>query len=389
MMKRQPYALVVVLVVVTLLALSACGGKPAEQEPTAAPAAAEETKAQEEAKATPTPKESAPEPTEASEEAAPEPTEVPPTATPQEVEEELSLSAITEGLADLNSYRITMHMTIEGKDEDGEPFSAMWDMLEEATQDPAAQRVTVSSAGSQAGETGAVGSFEMITVGDMTYMVTEDDQGRENCVSFSSDEEDLAAQTFLRPDTLGDIDGAKYRGTEVVNGIRSKRYEWAEDAASIFGFADSRGQVWVAVDGGYTVKYTAEASGKGTFLADTLQEAKMTIEYDLVEVDSGLVIAVPDGCEATATDIPVMADAQERASFGDMLTYSTPSAMDDVVAFYEKAMIDNGWQEGDAGMKMEGMAMLNYTKDGRAAQVMISFDEDTQLTSVMVSSGEE
>jgi len=388
-MKKRSYVLLVVLLAVALLGLSACGGKAEEEKPVAAPAATDTPKApqkEEEAKPTATPKESAPESTATPEKPSPTPeSPPPPTPTPEPAEEDLSVSALKEGLVDLDSYRIEMQMTVEGKDENGEPFRGTWEMLEETTRDPEAQRVTVSSTGSDAGETGAEGSFEMINVADMSYMITESAPGERNCISFSSDEEDLLEMTFLRPDSLGGIEGAKYRGRETVNGIRTKHYTWSEKTAALFGFADGKGEAWVAVDGGYVVKYRMEASGKGTFLLDQLVEGKMTIEYNLTEVDSGLVIEVPDECEGGASDIPVMADAQDKASFGAMMTYTTPSAMKDVVAFYEAGMSENGWKEAEQGMQMEGMSILNYTKEDRSAQLMITYDEDSKLTTVMIT----
>ena len=390
-MKKQTHILVVILVAAALLGLAACGDKPTEQPSATAATATQPPKAQEESKPDPTATKRAQEPTAAPEEPKPtaKPTEPPPTPTPEPVEEELSLSALTDGLADLDGYRVEMLMTFEGKDEKGEPFSGTWDMVEETTRDPVAQRITMSSTGSMAGETGSEGSFEMITVGDTSYMITMDDGGERSCISFSSDEEDLLDNTLFSPDTIGGIDGAKYRGTEVVNGIRSKRYEWSQNIGPLFGFAESKGDVWVAVDGEYVVKYTAEASGQGTLLGDSLEEGKMSIEYNLTEVGGGLVIEIPADCEGAADDIPVMADAVERASFGPMMTYSSPTAAEDVIAFYKQGMPDNGWQEGEEGMAFEGMAILNYVKDARTAQVMITYDEDSKLTSVVITSGEE
>jgi len=34
------------------------------------------------------------------------------------------------------------------------------------------------------------------------------------------------------------------------------------------------------------------------------------------------------------------------------------------------------------------MAILNYTKDSRTAQLMITYDDDSKLTSVIVTTGE-
>ena len=69
----------------------------------------------------------------------------------------------------------------------------------------------------------------------------------------------------------------------------------------------------------------------------------------------------------------------------DSQTYTSPSAFEDVVTFYQEEMPKQGWAAGEEGMQMEGLSMFSFVKDGERVQVMISYDQDSELTSVMIT----
>jgi hypothetical protein len=380
-MKTLTLALIIVV-----LALSACGGAGSGAEPTreeiATPASAGQTSDQ-----------SAASPTE-EQAAAPSGAQETPTAeqvaaTPAPTEEDLDLPDLTGGLAGLGSYKSTFSMRFVGKDANGNDVEGTWETQEEFTREPRAQRIVMTTSGSTTGVTGQPGTFGLITIGDMSYIITEDADGTISCISMSSGEESDLTQGIFTPDMMGSISGAKYAGRETVNGMNTKHYTWKETSLPVFGFTSASGEVWVATDGDYVVRYVSEASGSGTLFGASEQEGTITFEYNLTEVNGSFTIEAPAECETPATDIPVMADAQDKATFGEMLSYSSPSAFADVVEFYKTEMPANGWQPSGEPMEMEDFATLSFAKDGRTAQVMITYSSDTQLTSVVVTTGTE
>jgi hypothetical protein len=308
---------------------------------------------------------------------------------PASTEQDLTLSTLTEGLAALKSYKSTFTVQFVGKDEQGQPVDGSLVTQEEFTQEPRAQRVAITSSGFSQGQVEQSGTFEMITIGDTSYMVTQDEDGERSCVAMSSDEDTQPEQGLFSPDVMGGVSGAKYVGEETVNGLRAKHYTWKEGSLGALGFASAEGEVWVAVDGEYVVKYTAEATGKGMLFGTTEEEGTVTIEYNLTEVNGSFQIEPPADCEAPATDIPIMPDAQEKSAFGEMVTYTSASAFADVVAFYKTEMPNSGWQPSGEPAEMEGFATLEFTKDGRTAQVMVSYDEEEQVTDVIITTDEE
>jgi hypothetical protein len=304
-------------------------------------------------------------------------------------EEDLSLPSVTEGLAGLNSYKSAFILKFVGKDAQGQPVDGSLETREEYTREPNAQRISVTSSGLSGDQTSAAGTFEMITIGDMTYLVTQDADGKTECISMSASEGAQPQQGLFSPDMLGGVSDAKYVGKDTVNGVATKHYRWQEGGLAGLGFTSGKGDVWVAEDGSYVVKYTGEATGKGMLFGSTEEEGTITVEYNLTEVNGSFQIEPPADCAGPATDIPLMADAQDKAMFGEMITYSSASALADVVAFYQAEMPNNGWQASGEPTQAEEFASLDFTKDNRTAQVMITYDTDKQLTSVMITTSTE
>lgn len=311
------------------------------------------------------------------------------TSAPTLAENDLTLSTLTDGLAMLKSYKSTFTVKFVGKDGQAQPVDGSLETREEFIQEPRAQRIAVTSIGFSEEQADQSDMFEMITIGDTSYMVMQDQDGKRSCISMSSAEDTKPQQGLLSLDMLGGVSGAKYVKTDTVNGIKTKHYAWKEGGLVGLGFTSAKGDVWVAVDGNYVVKYTAEATGKDMLFGSTAEEGTITVEYNLTEVNGSFQIEPPADCEAPATDIPVMADAKDKSTFGEMVSYTSASAFADVVEFYKTEMPNNGWQPSGEPTEMEGLAMLEFAKDNRKAQVMISYDTDKQITDVVITTSQE
>ncbi len=97
-----------------------------------------------------------------------------------EEEEDISLSSLTSGLQNLDSYRSHFEMTFEGAtgDEEGQWVMEM-DM--ESVRDPFAQRIVL-----RGGEAGLGEGFESVRIGDRQYVVF----GEGQCISSSAADSD-------------------------------------------------------------------------------------------------------------------------------------------------------------------------------------------------------
>jgi len=309
-----------------------------------------------------------------------EATEAPPSggAETEEVEEpeedeDISLSSVTSGLQSLDSYRGYLKMTFEGStgDEEGQWVMEM-DM--EHVRDPFAQRVVV-----RGGETGLGEGFESVQIGDQSYVVF----GEGQCISSSADEEDaMDMELFDVDDTIGGLEEARrVRPDETVNGVLCRHYVFDEKALGWGTFTHAEGEMWVAIDGEYVVKYAVQAEGKNPITGD---EGQIDWEYEIRDVNQPITIEPPAGCEAAESEFPMMPDATNTSTFGGMVTYESSSSFDDVLAFYQEQMPAEGWSDTGDSFITEGTAMLSYAKDGSSANVTLT-ETDGKVTVMIMS----
>lgn len=377
-MEKSRWILILVLLACLALSLVACGGEPEAAEVSEAEAAT----------ATPLP------PT-----ATPVPTDTPePTAAPESESGELVLDEL-ETPSELSSYRANMEISISGTDQ-GEAVEGTLSFLIEYTSEPQAQRIVMSAEGIEEAED--MGSLEMYQVDDMAYLKLGD-----QWLSVPATEDVLSNTGFIQPeDILQDTCGWKKESDTEYNGIRV--HHWtasqedmeacmtAQELAEIGQITTASGDLYVAVEGNYVVHMSVVFEGEdltaGLGTEDQLlDEGRMEITFDMTDVNQPFVIELPEEAASAGSmpeDIPIPEDAQEAANAFGMITFSSPSTPAEVAEFYEAQMPANGWTEVSVD-ELSGMYMMEYSKDGRTASLMISADEEAGMTSVLITIQEE
>ena len=295
-------------------------------------------------------------------------TAIPPT-TAANVEDALSVQSRDAGLDKLKSYRSQWRGEWKAT-ENGAVQSTTWDWFEEISTSDKAHHWGSKMTDSKSGKPTA---FEFWEIGDTSYIMTTDEQGTQECMAFSGEGQiNSATKGLLTPGALGGVSGAKYVGTDTVNGIRAKHYKYDEKAATLAGFGKVSGEIWIAEDGGYVVKDTLNWQGAaGLFGAGTKADGAGTWTYQLQDVNKPLAIKAPEICEKGNVDVPVMADATEKARMGPVLTYRTAAKPKDVAEFYSNAMKKAGWQPEGEPEIADAMSTLGFTKDGATVQITI------------------
>lgn len=291
----------------------------------------------------------------------------------------LSLSSRQAGLDKLKSYRIKF--TFEWKStEPGKTDSGGLSWTEEYSSNPQGLHWTMSS---QDTTKTLANNIEFWQIGNTTYMQTTD-QGKAQCFSFSSDDQkSQLTKGLFSPDMLGNVSDAKYVGAETVNNIKTKHYKYDDKAATLTVFGKVAGDIWVATDGGYVVKEDVKfTGGRGLFSAAAAKGDGKWL-WELTDANQPVTVKAPENCGGAGTDLPVMKDATEKTSMGDMITYKSPSKLADVVKFYQQQMPAAGWQvEGEPQITDE-FAQLEFSKGGQKASLMLSVESDK--TSVLIT----
>jgi hypothetical protein len=297
-------------------------------------------------------------------------------------ENPLSLNDRQAGLDKLKSYRTKWQMDWKST-EGASTQTSSWLWTEEYSSDPKALHWTMSLTDSQ--DKSKNQSMEWWQIGDTTYMLTKDASGKGECMSFSSsDQASQLQQGLFNPSSLGGVKDAKFVSAETVNGIKTRHYKYDEKSITLAGAAKVAGEMWVAVDGGYVVKEVMTWSGAAGLFGAGSTKGDGKWLWELTDVDQAITIKAPENCGGAASDFPIMKDATDKSSFGDMLTYKTPSKVVDVVKFYQTQMPAAGWKaQGDATIT-DQFAQMQFAKDGKTAQVMISVESGKTNVTVVV-----
>jgi hypothetical protein len=75
-------------------------------------------------------------------------------------------------------------------------------------------------------------------------------------------------------------------------------------------------------------------------------------------------------------DLPLMADAQISVALENMVVYHTESSISEAADFYQSQMPESGWSQMEGvGMITEDMAMMQFQKEGKIAQVLAMPDQ--------------
>jgi len=83
-------------------------------------------------------------------------------------------------------------------------------------------------------------------------------------------------------------------------------------------------------------------------------------------------------------DIPIDSNAANVSASGGTIAYTTSTAFDDVVAFYEEQMPLNGWAKAEGSLTFGEIAALNYSKDGRSAVVSVTKSGNEVVVGIVV-----
>lgn len=297
----------------------------------------------------------------------------------EEKEESLDPKSLLGNIETLDSYRSSFTMSYEGKTDSGEVEKWAMTMEVEYVREPFAQRVVLHGGESLGVQEG----LETIRIGDQQYAVIGGEGG--GCISSPAGEgEPVDTELFKPEDILGGLSQARRVGTETVNGVSCTHYVFDEKDIEGANFSKARGDMWVAVDGNYVVKYTLDAEGIDP---STNKTGRINWLYEVRDINKPITIQPPAGCSAAASKYPMMPDATEVTTMGGMVSYKSASSFEDVLKFYQEQMPAKGWSESGEQFITEDSAWLTYTKDKSSVSISLSVEEGGTVA-VLILEGE-
>mgnify|MGYP000957633685 FL=1 len=267
------------------------------------------------------------------------------------------------GLSTLSTYKATLSVSFLGT-QAGQPrqWSKTYVML--ATMKPLARQLTIE-------KSGQVSDPDPVFMAEVDGAAYERHGTHPYTVTAVVPEDSLAAQ-WEPADFLTGVIGGERVGMETVNGVAANHYIFDERALAQSGFAKSTGELWVAVSGGYVVKYVLTTQGGADYFGEGV-EGRATWNYRLANVNQPLVIELPKDCPAGGVGAPLLPDAADVVSMpGRLLIYTTAASVADAAAFYRQALVALGWQQMANPVLGETLTLLDFTYADHQLSVCIT-----------------
>lgn len=300
-----------------------------------------------------------------------------------ETEDSVSVEAPDiRSLDTLDSYRQTMTTRTVS---DGEVTE--WTLVMEFVRDPAATRMVWTSVD----EEGEEESWETVQIGTTTYMRgDENDEGQAEWISYTSEdaEEPEAAADITNWVSAGnylDDPSCSRKGREEVDGQGATLYVC--DAGVFGAYSSIWGATGKLIEGSVQTWVSDEYNVALRSISEWIGEDDEGIRHEyrseavITDINEPFTIEAPAGVDAPGLpdDVPLYPGATMTMAMAGIVGFEVEAALADVSAFYREQMEVEGWT-----LDSEYEGMLNYSKDGRTAMIMLSESDDLIEGSIMV-----
>lgn len=283
------------------------------------------------------------------------------------------------GLSDLSSYKATLNLSFNGT-EAGQPsqWSKTYVML--SAQEPSTRQLTIE----KTGDNPDPDPVFMAEAGGAAY----ERLGENACSANEIDPENSLAVAWEPAGFLTGVFGAEEVGSDTVNGEATNHYTFDERALGQLDIANSTGEMWVASDGGYVVKYVLTTTGNADYFGEGI-EGTLTWDYELTDVNQPVRIKLPADCPAGMVDAPQLPDASNVVNMPGVLMYDTASSLEDAAAFYQEQIPNLGWELSGEPAITDGMVLLDYTQGDQVMSVIIAVADGVTNVQINLNNSQE
>jgi hypothetical protein len=266
------------------------------------------------------------------------------------------------GLSDLSSYKATLTLSFDGtRDGKVQQWSKTYVMLN--AKKPAARQLSIEQAGD-------LPDLDPVFIAEVDGAAYEQ-RGKNACAATVSKPGNSLAERLEPAGFLTGVIGAGEAGSETVNGAAANHYTFDERAFGQLGLAKSTGELWVASDGGYIVRYKVATKGTAVYFGAGI-EGTLTWDYELTGVNQPVAIELPKDCPAGMVDAPMLPDATDVLRVPGLLSYSTLTSLANAAAFYQKQIPLLGWKPLGNPTITDTIVLLDYTQGTKTMSVIIT-----------------
>jgi hypothetical protein len=267
-------------------------------------------------------------------------------------------------LSGLQSYTSTLTLSFSGT-EAGQlsEWSNTYTMV--SVREPAARQLTFEAPSDEADE--ATVAVYRAEINGLSYERRGDAACRTSAV-FAAD---ALAERWEPATFLPGITGATESGTETVNGVAATRYDFDQRAFGSLPESASTGQIWIASEGGFVVRYLLTTTAGAEYFGDG-SEGTLEVDYEVTDVNAAPAIALPAECSEQLPDAPMLPGATDVVGAADYVSYTTASSVDEAVAFYHDQLTALGWTSLSEPSVAETATIETFQRDGEQLLVIVS-----------------
>lgn len=283
------------------------------------------------------------------------------------------------GLADLSSYKATLVLSFDGtRQEQSSQWSKTYVM--QSAKQPAALQLLVE-------KTGDLSDLDAVFMAEMDGAFYQQRAGNA-CNANVIEAGNSLAERYEPAGFLTGVVGAEEAGSETVNNVAVDHYTFDERAFGQLGVAKSTGEMWVAHEGGYIVKYRVTTEGTADYFGEGIQ-GTLTWDYELTDINGSIPFELPADCPAGMLDVPQMPDATNILNMPGILTFDTASSLADVTAFYQEQIPNLGWLLLSEPAITETSALVEYQQDDRNLTVIIATEAGVTTVTLLLERAQE
>jgi hypothetical protein len=268
----------------------------------------------------------------------------------------------TAGLSNLPSYRATLTLAFEGI-RNGQPSQWSKTYLMLATNEPVMRQLTLEN-------TGDISDLDAAFLAEAEGAAYEK-LGGSACKANVIEAGNSLSERLEPAGFLPGVIGAEEAGAETINGAASNHYNFDERAFGQPGLVKSTGEIWVASEGGYIVRYLLTTNGNADYFGEGI-EGTLTWDYELTDVDQPVTIALPEDCPAGMVNAPLLPDASDVLNVPSLLAYDTSSSLADAAAFYQEQLPGLGWTLLGEPAIGETTALMEFTQEDQIMTIIIA-----------------
>jgi hypothetical protein len=283
------------------------------------------------------------------------------------------------GLADLTSYKASLTLSFDGtRDGKVQKWSKNYVLL--SAKEPATIQLTIVKTGDLAN----LESVFMAEAGGADY----ERRGEKACTANVIESGNSLSNRLEPAGFLTFVIGAEAAGSETVNATAANHYTFDERASGQSGLVKSTGEVWVASEGGYIVKYLLTTKGNADYFGEGI-EGILTLDYELTDVNQPVTFKLPDDCPAGLVNAPLLQDASNVLNMPGMLTYDTSTSLTDIVAFYQKEIPNMGWKLVGDPTITEKAALMEFKQGNKTMSIILTADDYGTTVDVVLGNAQE